>query len=92
MGLVDKGRNPMCVYQSRLILSPFTQTIGVGLDADISELTRTRTQNSLLLRMDLETATSVNRYLNPTAIPLSDAAVARSGRCPNNDWVPFLGS
>jgi hypothetical protein len=41
--------------------------------------------------MDLETATAVNGYINAPALPLSSAFVARSGRCPNNGWVPFLG-
>ena len=91
VGVVDKGRTPMCVFQSRLTLNSFNQTITAGIPVDISGVTRTNTQNSLQKRIDLEIARAVNGLISPNSLPLSDAVVNRGGRC-ENDWQPFTGN
>lgn len=85
VALVDKGRNPMCVFQSRLDLTTFTQTLTAGVPLDISGMTKDSTRDSLHKRIDLEVARAVNRLLRP------NANVGNSGRCPN-DWTPFTGN
>ena len=84
VALVDKGRNPMCVFQSRLVLSSFNQTLGVGIPVDISGMTKNSTQDALQKRIDLEVAKAVNGLLSPASV------VGTSGRC--NDWQPFTGN
>jgi hypothetical protein len=91
VALVDKGRNPMCVFQSRLVLTSFNQTLAAGVPLDISGMTRKGTQDALQQRIDLEVAKAVNGLLNPSALPLSNEVVGRSGRC-QNDWQPFTGN
>ena len=85
VALVDKGRNPMCVFQSRLVLTSFNQTLGVGVPVDISGMTKNSTQDALQKRIDLEVAKAVNGLLSPASV------VGASGRCPN-DWQPFTGN
>ncbi|MDQ2977395.1 MAG: hypothetical protein M3R69_18535 [Acidobacteriota bacterium] len=85
VALVDKGRNPMCVFQSRLVLSTFNQTLGVGIPVDISGMTKNSTQDALQKRIDLEVAKAVNGLLSPASV------VGTDGRCPN-DWQPFTGN
>jgi hypothetical protein len=89
VALVDKSQSPKCVFESRLVLDQFTQNVGGGLSVDVGGLTRPNTEETLLRRMDLEVATAVTGLLG--SLPLSNAAVQRSGRCPNNDWQPFTG-
>lgn len=84
VALVDKGRNPMCVFESRLVLSSFNQTLGVGVPVDISGMTKNSTQDALQKRIDLEVAKAVNGLLSPASV------VGTSGRC--NDWQPFTGN
>lgn len=84
VALVDKGRNPMCVFQSRLTLTNFNQTLTAGVPLDISGMTKNGTQDSLEKRIDLEVAKAVNGLLRPAAV------VGDSGRC--NDWQPFTGN
>ena len=91
VALVDKGRTPLCVFQSRLTLSTFDQTLTAGVPVNISGMTRTSTQESLQRRIDLEVARAVNGLLSPSSLPLSNQAVSRSGRC-ENDWQPFTGN
>lgn len=88
VALVDKQQRPMCVFESRLAFDTFSQTIAVGLAVDVSSLTRERTQDTVLGRVDLEIATGVNRLLNPAALPFSSAFKRRNGRCAS-DWQPF---
>jgi hypothetical protein len=91
VALVDKTRSPVCVFQSRLTLTSFQQTIAVGVPADISGMTRKATQESLEKRIDLEVARAVNGLLRSSGPPLSDADVERSGRC-DGDYRAFTGS
>lgn len=85
VALVDKSKNPMCVFQSRLTLDTFTQTLTAGVPLDISGMTKDGTKDSVHKRIDLEVAKAVNRLLRP------NANVGASGRCAN-DWTPFTGN
>ncbi|RZI80111.1 MAG: hypothetical protein EOP38_23490 [Rubrivivax sp.] len=91
VALVDKGQRPACVFQSRLTLSPFNQTLSAGLSADVSAVTRDSTRDALQKRIDLEIATQVNKLLQPASLPLPDATVNRMGRCPDG-FRTFTGS
>jgi hypothetical protein len=91
VALVDKSRSPMCIFQSRLVLSSFNQTLTAGVPLNISGMTRNGTQDALHKRIDLEIAKAVNGLLNSAAMPLSNEVVGRSGRC-ENDWHQFTGS
>jgi hypothetical protein len=91
VALVDKNRTPMCIFQSRLVLSSFNQTLTAGVPLDISGMTRKSTQDALEKRIDLEIAKAVNGLLSSASLPLSNEVVGRSGRC-NNDWQPFTGN
>jgi hypothetical protein len=84
VALVDKGQNPMCVFESRLVLSTFNQTLGVGVPVNISGMTKNSTQDALQKRIDLEVAKAVNGLLSPASV------VGASGRC--NDWKAFTGN
>lgn len=90
VAMVDKTQRPVCVSQSRLILSAFTQKLSVGLSKDISDVTRESTTDAMQKQLDLEVATQVNRYLQPgKALP--EAAVSRHGRCPDG-FRTFVGN
>ncbi len=91
VALVDKGRSPMCIFESRLVLNTFNQTLTVGVPVNISGMTRNSTQDALHKRIDLEVAKAVNGLLNSAAMPLSNEVVGRFGRC-ENDWHPFTGN
>lgn len=91
VGLIDKAQTPMCVFQSRLVLTAFTQNIAVGMPVDVSGVTRGAVEQALLRRLDLEMAGTVNRLLQPASVPLPAAATNRSGRCAN-DYQPFTGT
>jgi hypothetical protein len=87
---VDKTANPMCVFRSRLDLSSFAQTVGVGLDVDVSLATRSGTETAIARQMDLEVARAVNGILNPSAV-FTTAFEGRAGRC-LGDYEPFTGT
>lgn len=90
VAMVDKAQRPVCVAQSRLILSTFTQKLSVGLSKDISGVTRESTTDAMQKRLDLEVATQVNRYLHPgKALP--EAAMSRHGRC-SDGFRTFVGN
>ena len=93
IAIVDKGRNPMCVFESRLDLAPYNQTVGtgLGLGLDVSEMTRTAVRNALARRLDLELARAVNRLLLPAANTNAAGFVGRAGRC-LNDHREFVGN
>jgi hypothetical protein len=86
---VNKEADPMCVFRSRLDLSSFAQTVGVGLDIDVSLATRAGTETAIARQMDLEVARAVNGILNPSAV-FTAAFEARAGRC-LGDYEPFTG-
>lgn len=90
VAMVDKTQRPVCVSQSRLILSAFTQKLSVALPKDISGVTHESTVDAMQKRLDLEVATQVNRYLQP-GHALSDAVVSRHGRCPDG-FRTFIGN
>ncbi|RZL03378.1 MAG: hypothetical protein EOP36_05210 [Rubrivivax sp.] len=83
VALVDKSQRPACVSQSSLVLNTFEQALSSPMPVDIAGVAREMTSDALQKRLDLEVATQVNRYLQPSARPLSDAVVGRSGRCPD---------
>ena len=89
VALVDKGRNPMCVFQSKLTLTSFNQTLTAGVPVNISGMTKQGTQDGLEKRVDLEVAKAVNGLLNAQA-PLPPTFASSSGRC--SDWQPFTGN
>ncbi len=91
IAIVDKGPNPMCVFQSRLDLAPYNQAIGPGLGLDVSSVTRTAVRNALARRLDLELARAVNRLLRPAANTNAAGFVERAGRC-LNDHREFVGN
>jgi len=91
IALVDKGQQPMCVFQSRLDLSTFNQTLSAGLSADVSGVTRESTSDALQKRLDLEIATQVNKLLQPASVPLPESAAQRNGRC-RDGFRTFVGS
>ena len=93
IAIVDKGRNPMCVFQSRLDLAPYNQAVGtgLGLNLDVSALTRTAVRNALAQRLDLELARAVNRLLLPAANINAAGFQGRFGRC-LNDHREFVGN
>ena len=90
VALIDKTRSPMCVFQSKLTLTSFNQTIAAGVPLDISGMTKKGVQGALEKRVDLELAKAVNGLLNASA-NLSGAFSDDSGRC-HNDWQPFTGN
>jgi len=87
VALIDKGRSPMCVFQSKLTLPTFNQTIQAGLPLDISGMTKKAVQGAIEKRIDFELAKAVNGLLNASA-DLGGTFAADSGRC-HNDWQPF---
>ena len=89
ISLVDKTRNPMCVFQSKLTLTSFTQTLTAGVPVNISGMTKQGTQDGLQKRIDLELAKAVNGLLNAQA-PLPANFASTNGRC--SDWQPFTGN
>jgi hypothetical protein len=91
VALVDKTRTPMCIFESRLTLNSFNQTLTAGVPLNISDMTRNSTRDALQKRIDLEIAKAVNGLLNSASMPLSNEVVGRSGRC-DNDWHPFTGN
>ena len=90
VAMVDKTQRPVCVAQSRLTLSAFTQKLSVVLPKDIGGVTRESTTDAMQKRLDLEVAKQVNRYLQP-GHALPDAVVSRHGRCPEG-FRTFLGN
>jgi hypothetical protein len=90
IAIVDKEQTPLCVFQSRLDLSPYNQTIGSGLTVDVSNVTRDAVREELWRRIDLEIAIAVNGLLAPSA-NLDAAFRNRAGRCAN-DWTAFVGN
>ena len=93
IAIVDKSQNPMCVFESRLDLAPYNQSIGpgLGLNLDVSGITRTAVRNALARRLDLELARAVNRLLLPAANTNAAGFVGRGGRC-LNDYREFVGT
>jgi hypothetical protein len=91
IALIDKGRSPMCVFQSRLDVMPFNQSISLGFNVDVSSVTESSVRRALERRMDLELATAVNRLLNPSADVTAAGFVNGAGRCPG-DYQPFVGN
>lgn len=89
VAVVDKSRDPMCVFSSRLVLTEFTQDLQVGVPVDVGGTTRDGMRRSLERRLDLEVARAVNRYLNPSALPFDVDFEDDFGRC-DNDWRPFV--
>jgi hypothetical protein len=90
VALIDKTRNPMCVFQSKLTLPTFNQTIQAGLPLDISGITKNAVQGAIEKRIDFELAKAVNGLLNSSA-NLTGRFTDDSGRC-HNDWQPFTGN
>jgi hypothetical protein len=82
VALVDKSQRPACVSQSSLVMSSFDQSLSAPLSVNVGGVAREMTSDALQKRLDLEVATQVNKYLQPSGRPLSEAAVNRSGRCP----------
>jgi len=91
VALVDKSQQPMCVFQSRLTLGTFNQTLSATLSDDVSGASRESTRDALQKRIDLEVATQVNKLLQPAAAPLRESAMNRNGRCPDG-FRTFVGS
>lgn len=87
VALIDKAQTPMCVFQSRLVLTAFMQNVAVGVPLDVSGLTRGAVEQALLKRLDLEMAGTVNGLLQTASVPLPAAG---SGRCANG-YQPFTG-
>jgi hypothetical protein len=90
IAIVDKEQSPLCVFQSRLDLAPYNQTIGTGLTVNVSNATRDAVRDEMWRRLDLEIATAVNGLLAPSA-NLGGAFQTNSGRC-SNDWQAFVGN
>lgn len=91
VALIDKTQTPACVFESRLDLSTFNQTISAGLSIDVSVATRDTVRKQLARRLDLELASAVNRLLQPASNVTASAFVNRAGRCPN-DYREFTGN
>ena len=87
VAIVDKGQTPMCVFRSRFEPSTFNQTLGDGLEVDVSLVTRDATVDAIHRLLDIEAARAVNRLLAPSAA-LDAAFERRAGRCAN-DWRRF---
>lgn len=83
--IVDKGQNPMCVFESRLDLNPYTQTIGPGFGPNVGAATRDIVRQELWARLDREIAVAINGLLNPNA-----NLNGFSGRCADG-WSEFSG-
>lgn len=79
--VVDRTQVPVCVSQSRLVLSTFEQTLSKALLVDLSQAGREATIDALQKRIDLEVATQANRHWRPSAPFLREVAVGRNGRC-----------
>jgi len=95
IALIDKSQTPACVFQSRLTLSPFNQTIGAGLTPlpglPIGPVTRSSVEDLVAKRLDLALATAVAGLLQPNANTSEPGYVARSGRCANG-YQAFTGN
>jgi hypothetical protein len=85
--LVDKSQTPICVFESRIDLPTYNQTLTAGVAANISNLTKNQTRSALHRRIDLEIATTVNGLLQPASVPNVPGST-NSGRC-NNGWREF---
>lgn len=79
--VVDRTQVPVCVSQSRLVLSTFEQTLSKALLVDLSQAGREATIDALQKRIDLEVATQANQHWRPSAPFLREVAVGRNGRC-----------
>lgn len=88
--LVDKSQTPICVFESRIDLPTYNQTLTAGVTANISGQTRNETRSALHRRIDLEIATTVNGLLQPASVPNVPGST-NSGRC-NNGWQEFSGN
>jgi hypothetical protein len=82
IALIDKGQTPHCVFESRLDLTPFNQTLGDGLPVEIGGVTQAAVRSALARRLDFELASAVNGLLARNA-DLSGDFARRSGRCPD---------
>jgi hypothetical protein len=91
IALVDKSQTPACVFESRLDLTTFNQTVSAGLNLDVSAATRETVREQLAKRLDLELASAVNRLLQPSSNIAASAFRARAGRC-INDYREFAGN
>lgn len=90
VAMVDKSQRPACVAQSSLALSSFDQALSTQLSVNIAGVARDMSHDALQKRLDLEVATQVNKYLQPSGRPLTDAVVNRHGRCPEG-FQTFTG-
>jgi len=95
IALIDKSQVPACVFQSRLTLSSFDQTIGEGLSvlpgAPVGRLTRSSVENLIGQKVDLQLAISISNMLRQNADTTEPGFVGRSGRCANN-YQAFTGN
>ena len=101
IALIDKGQTPVCVFESRLTLSPFNQTIGAGLATipglpgspglPIGPVTQSAVEAQVAQRLDLALATAANGLLKPTANTAEPGFVSRSGRCADG-YQAFTGN
>jgi hypothetical protein len=87
IALIDKSQTPACVFQSRLTLSMFNQTIGAGLTPlpglPVGAVTRSAVEDLVGKRLDLQLASSVAGLLHPGVNTSEPGFVGRSGRCAN---------
>ncbi len=93
VALIDKGRTPMCVFQSRYTGASFNQTgteSFTGIGGDLSFATRAATDEAIARQLDLEAARAANRLLG-LGSSIDAAFESRSGRCAN-DYRAFEGS
>lgn len=93
VALIDKGKTPMCVFESRYTGENFAVTATEslsGVGGDVSVVTRGAVENAIARQLDLEAASAVNRLLG-MGNRLDAAFRRRAGRCPN-DYTTFQGS
>lgn len=82
VAVVDTSQKPFCVAQSSLALNAFDQMLSVPQPVNLTGVARESASDAMQKRLDLEVAIQANRFLQPSARPLSEAVVARNGRCP----------
>ena len=98
---IDKTQVPACVFESRLTLSSFHQTIGAGLTPlaglpgtpglSVGAVTRSAVEDMIGRKLDLQLAISTSNSLLQNANTSEPGFVGRSGRCASG-YQAFTGN
>lgn len=85
LAMLNKDPDLHCLYQSQLTLAPFSQSVQVGLNVNISASTRAAVEADVHRMIDREVAVALNQTFNADR-PITQAFLNRNGRCADG-WV-----